>query len=464
MWFTRVLLAKNWITRIGVALVTLAGFSWLFLLPVHLRGHVDNPYIGILVFLLIPILFFAGLALIPIGLAIAKRRGEDLFESAESRQGAWRRAALFFLIMTVANLVIGSQLSYRAVEHMETVQFCGQTCHVMKPEFTAHQRPPHHQVECVSCHVAPGAAGWIKAKTAGVRQLVAVALNNYSRPIESAMESNRLVSSTLTCEQCHDRTKIIGPRLRVLPKFNADQQNTRANTVLMMHVGGGETGGIHGAHLAPGVQIRYAAKDKKRESIPWVEYKNASRNITRTYLASDATPESVGSLEKFEMQCVDCHNRPAHAFSTPERALDEALAANEISPALPYVKKTGLALISAEYDSDADAERKISGGLADFYSAHPDSHSVRTDTVQSTSQALIQIYRRNVFPDLKVTWGTYPNQLGHTDSLGCFRCHDNDHATPEKDVIMQDCSACHEALAVEESSPDLLKTLGLAGR
>ena len=81
--------------------------------------------------------------------------------------------------MTLANLVIGSQLSYRAVEHMETVQFCGQTCHVMKPEFTAHLRPTHQQVECASCHIAPGATGWLRAKMSGTRQLMAVTFNTF---------------------------------------------------------------------------------------------------------------------------------------------------------------------------------------------------------------------------------------------------------------------------------------------
>ena len=110
--------------------------------------------------------------------------------------------------MTVANVVIASQLSYRAVEHMDTVQFCGQTCHVMKPEFTAHAAlPPHQAVACAECHIAPGATGWLKAKMNGTSQLVAVVFNNYPRPIESAMENNKLVSSAETCEQCHARDR-----------------------------------------------------------------------------------------------------------------------------------------------------------------------------------------------------------------------------------------------------------------
>jgi hypothetical protein len=80
-------------------------------------------------------------------------------------------------------------------------------------------------------------------------------------------------------------------------------------------------------------------------------------------------------------------------------------------------------------------------------------------------QAILAIYNRNVFPDLKVTWGTYTNSLGHTDSPGCFRCHDGSHSTADgKRSIGQDCGACHQLLAVGQPAPDILKTLGLWDR
>jgi hypothetical protein len=436
----------------GVALVTLAGVSWLFLLPLHLRGRVDNPYIGLLVFIAVPIAFFAGLALIPLGIAVARRRGWDPASAVPDRRAGLRRAGLFFGVTTLANIVIGSQLTYRAVEHMETLQFCGQSCHVMQPEFTAHSQPPHQQVACVGCHVEPGATGWLKAKTAGTRQLLAVVLNNFSRPIESAIESNRLAPSADTCEQCHAREKVVGPRLRILTKFRDDQKNTRTETVLTMKVGGGRHGGIHGTHMAPGVHIRYAAQDKKRQIIPWVEYQNSETGATRTYLAADAKAASTATLAVFDMQCVDCHNRPAHAFETPERAVDQAMAQGLIPAALPFVKKTSVALLQAPYGSDEEAARKIPATLAQTYPG---------PAREAAGRALVSIYLRNVFPDLKVTWGTYPNNLGHTDAPGCFRCHDNDHATADKKTITQDCAACHEAVAVEEESPGILKTLGV---
>jgi cytochrome c1 len=454
-----VLLTSHWLSMAGVALVTLAGFSWIFVLPASLGGHVENPYIGLLVFIAIPAVFFAGLILIPIGIALGKRRVAQQLAALPDRRTALRRAGIFFAVMTAANVVIGSQLSYRAVEHMDTAQFCGQSCHVMKPEFTAHLMPPHQQVVCAACHIAPGTTGWLKGKMAGTRQLMEVIFNSFPRPIESALESNRLVSSTETCEQCHARQKYIGARLRVTAKYQLDETNTRTETVLTMLVGGGALGGIHGAHMGPGVRIRYAAQDKKRQTIPWVEYRNTDTGAARTYLVgSDANP----SLPVFEMQCVDCHNRAAHRFEDADRAVDQVLADGQIAATLPFVKKTGLTLIQASYQNDAEAAQRIPEGLIGFYrQAYPEVAAKRAPEIQAAAAALLAIYQRNVFPDLKVTWGTYLNNLGHVDSPGCFRCHDGGHSAASGQTITQDCDTCHKAVAVEEPSPEVLKTLGI---
>jgi|HubBroStandDraft_4_1064222.scaffolds.fasta_scaffold63981_2 hypothetical protein len=447
----------------GVALLTLAGFSWLFVLPANINGHVQNPYIGLLIFIAIPVVFFAGLALIPIGIALSRRRADTAFANAAVRGAAWRRAGVFFAVMTLANILIGSQLSYRAVEHMETVQFCGQSCHVMKPEFTAHLRAPHQAVSCATCHIAPGAGGWLKAKMSGTRQLMAVAFNTFPRPIDSAMESDRLVPSAGTCEQCHAREMRIGSLLRVFTEFADDEKNSTTQTVLAMLVGGGRFGGIHGAHMGSGVRVRYAASDKKRQTIPWVEYRNTENGVTRTYLLGEAKPESIRSLPTFDMQCVDCHNRAAHSFELPGRAVDQAMARGDIPVGLPFVKKTAVELLKAGYSSDGEAAQRIPAGLSDYYlTKYPAIASQRMAAIQAAGQVLLAIYRRNVFPDLKVGWGTYPNNLGHVDDTGCFRCHDDSHVASDKKTIPQDCVICHDALAVEETSPEILKTLGIA--
>jgi nitrate/TMAO reductase-like tetraheme cytochrome c subunit len=452
-----ILLTSHWVTMAGVALATLAGFSWLFVVPASIRGTIGNPYIGLLAFFAIPIVFFLGLALIPIGVALGRRRAAGELAVTGPAPAAWRRAGIFFAVMTLANLFIASQATYRAVESMDTNQFCGQTCHVMRPQFTAHQLPPHQAVACADCHVAPGAEGWLRAKMNGVHQLFGVAFNTFPRPIPGALESNKLVSSAATCEQCHARERYIAPRLRVLPEFGEDEMNTRTDTVLMMKVGGGSFGGIHGAHIGPGVRIRYAA-DQKRETIPWVEYTNSTTGVTRTYVASGGN----SGLPVYEMECADCHNRAAHSFELPDRAVDRAMADGRIPAALPFVRKTGVELLKAEYSSQEEAAQKIQAGLNAFYQTkYGDVWSKRSNDVQLAGQALAAIYQSNVFPDMKVTWGTYPNNLGHMDSPGCFRCHDDSLASSDKKTITQDCGACHELLAVEEKSPAVLKTLGL---
>jgi hypothetical protein len=462
-WF---LLAQNWLSLTGVFLVTTAGISWLFVLPLQIRGHVDNPYIGIIVFLILPVIFFAGLALIAIGIYVGRKRiRQGLAEPAFDRRTALKRLAWFFGITTLANVLIGTQITYRAVEHMETPQFCGGTCHTMHPEFAAYRNSPHSRVECVECHVAPGATGWVNSKAAGTRQLIETVFNTYHRPIPSALESNRLIPARETCENCHWPGAFGGVRLRVFSKYAEDEANTRTQTVMLMLIGGGKIPGIHGAHVGPGVHIRYAAPDGARQTIPWVEYRNESTGKTQTFLASDAKPDSINALPKYEMQCVDCHNRPTHTFELPDRAMDKAMALGNVPVTLPFIKKTGIEALKANYASSEEAGEQLPASVGGFYKKnYPEVYGKRSQDVDNAAKAILAIYNRNVFPDLKVTWGTYPNNLGHTDFPGCFRCHDGSHTTADNVSITQDCNTCHEPLAVEEASPEILKSLGIADR
>ena len=459
------MLTQHWLSLVGVALLATAVISWLVVLPLQVRGHVDNPYVGIVIFVILPVIFFAGLALIPIGIYLSKRRiRKGLAEAPVDRKTMVRRLAWFLGITTFLNIVIGTQVTYRAVHHMETPQFCGATCHTMAPEFAAYQNSPHSRVECVECHVAPGAAGWISSKTSGLRQLVETVLHTYPKPIPSAIETNRLVPARQTCENCHWPQKFAGARLRVFSKFAEDEANTRSETVLMMMVGGNRIGGIHGAHMGPGVHIRFAAADPKRQTIPWVEYRNQSTGAVRTFVGSDL-PNSAKDLPKYDMQCVDCHNRPTHTFDLPERAMDKALALGDIPATLPFIKKKSVELLKADYHTSKDAADRLPATLLAFYQqTYPDLYARRTQDIRDAGQAVLAIYKRNVFPELKVSWGTYPNNLGHTDYPGCFRCHDGSHATADGVSITQDCNTCHEPLAVEEASPEILKTLGIAER
>jgi nitrate/TMAO reductase-like tetraheme cytochrome c subunit len=454
------LLTSHWLSLLGVGMTTTAGFSWLFVLPMHLRGKADNPYIGILAFLIIPAILVLGLLLIPIGVVLARRQVVRGLRALPNRRASLGRLVTFLGLMTFVNLVIGSQATYRAVQHMETDQFCGQSCHVMKPEFTAWKQTPHaahSHVECVECHIGPGAAGWFQAKTAGIQQLKDVTFDTTRKPIESGLESNRLVRSSETCERCHARERDLGSSVKIRSSFREDEANTRTETVMTVR-----EGDIHRAHVGPGVKIRYAPADAKRQTIQWVEYFDG-KGRTTTYPAAGVDAKAIAALPKYEMQCVDCHNRAAHSFQAPAKAVDSALESGEVPAILPFVRKTGLEIVTAEYPTAEAAAKGIPEKLLAFYQAkYPELTRTRAAEIEKAGKGLVAVYNRNVFPDLKVAWGTYPMNLGHTDAPGCFRCHDGSHSSADNRTITNDCSTCHEAVAVDEASPEVLKTLGIA--
>lgn len=464
-----VYLSNNWLSLIGVVLVTAAVVFWIWLLPASVGGQIDHPYLGILAFLVLPALFLAGLAIIPVGIYLRfrreRRRGvyPASFPPLDFQSIELRKLLSFVGLATAANVIIGSQLSYRAVTYMDSVTFCGQSCHtVMQPEYTAYQNSAHARVECVQCHIGPGASWFVRSKLSGARQVFAVSLRTYDRPIPTPVQSLRPARET--CETCHWPQRFGGDRLRIRTKFGDDEPNTPATTVLMMHIGGSNGGretGIHGIHVGQGVTIEYAPTDSTRQAIAWVRYRDAAGQATE-YLAADTKPEAVRGLARRVMDCVDCHNRPAHTFELTDGAVDRAMAAGEISAALPFAKKKSVELLKKEYLSREAASAAIPAAFEQFYKGtYPAVYAQKQADVQRSAQAVLAIFDRNVFPGMKVTWGSYPNNLGHMDFPGCFRCHDDAHASADGKKITQDCNACHSLLAVDEASPKVLADIGV---
>ncbi len=359
------------------------------------------------------------------------------------------------------NIVIASQLSYGAVSYMDTVTFCGQTCHtVMQPEYTAYQNSPHSNVECVKCHIGPGAGWFVKSKLSGIGQVFAVTFNTYPRPIPTPVHNLRPARET--CEACHWPQKYGEDRIKIIPKYAEDETNSLTKTVLLMKIGGGNHGiGIHGTHLGVGIKIRYGHSDEARQTIPWVEYTDNGNGKTTEYATGDAKPDGMAGTPR-EMDCMDCHNRPAHTYDLPERALNKSMNNGLLSPALPFAKKKALEILKVNYKSRDEAAQRIPAAFDKYYQDnYPAIWSQRQAEVQSSAAEVLAIWDRNIFPDMNVTWGKYPMNIGHTDFPGCFRCHDGSHAAKNGDSITQDCSACHNILAMDEKNPKILTDLGI---
>ena len=156
------------------------------------------------------------------------------------------------------------------------------------------------------------------------------------------------------------------------------------------------------------------------------------------------------------MDCIDCHNRPTHIYQLPEEAIDLAILNREVDPSLPYVKKKGVELLKASYSSESEVQPRMLQSLRDYYEKdYPDIYRNKSQVIDAAGQALYRVYSRNVFPRMNVTWGSYPNNLGHQDFPGCWRCHDENHKSKYGQTITQDCTACHELVAQDEENPKL---------
>jgi nitrate/TMAO reductase-like tetraheme cytochrome c subunit len=369
-------------------------------------------------------------------------------------------------------MLVVSIASYRGAAYMDSPEFCGSSCHVMHPEYAAYQVSAHAHVDCVECHIGSGAASYFQAKVNGTKQLIEVTLRpiagaapklipTYPTPIPSPVHNLR--PARYICEACHTPAKFIGEKMLVKSTFADDEKNSETQSVVVLHLGGRDSlshlSGIHGVHLG---HIEYVDTDETRTTIPWVEKTNADGS--KTVFATSATNGAPPNGERRLMDCIDCHNRAAHTMQTAEDALNRAMAEGAVSPDLPYMHKKALELLKADYKTTDEAKQKIPAQLEEFYKAsYPGLYAAKADVVKVSAHEVADIFTQNVFPEMKVTWGTHPNHIGHMNYPGCFRCHDGEHTEKASGKqITNDCSACHNLLAVDEVKPKVLADIGIA--
>ncbi len=427
---------NNPISLAGGAITSASGVTMIGYWLVEILGRPNsNPYLGIIFFLILPALFVLGLALIPVGVFLRRRKLQKAgeipaeFPKVDFADPMFRHGVDIVLAATIVNLLVVATASYRGAAYMDSPQFCGQSCHVMHPEYTAYQISAHSHVACVDCHIGSGAASYVRAKVNGTKQLIEVSLHpiagiapkfipDYPTPIPSPVQNLRPAREI--CEGCHTPAKFIGEKLLVKSTFADDATNTETQTVVVLHLGGRDSlshlTGIHGVHLG---HIEYIATDPTRTTIPWVQRRNEDGSVTE-FSASTLNGKAPQG-ERRVMDCIDCHNRAAHTFTTAEDALNRSMAEGAVSPDLPWVHKEGLQLLKANYASQDEARAKIPAQLEAFYrSSHPDVLAAKYALVRAAGTQLVTLYSQNVFPDMKVTWGTHPNHIGHMTYPGCL--------------------------------------------
>lgn len=465
------LLRSNWITSIGASLMSLSVLGFATLAGMSMMGGAwAGPYVGIMMTLVVPLVFVAGMVLVPVGLFLYRNRLHERLARIGDRPLYLARAVV---VLTAINFAAVGTVGYSGVHYMSSVQFCGTACHVMEPERVSYERSPHQRVDCVACHVAPGAQGFVAAKLNGTRQLLSTLMDNYSRPIETPVHN--LVPAEHTCEHCHWPEKYLGTKLKVKPHFRSDEQVSGYTNVLLMRTGGtrpdGASVGIHW-HVHPDATVEYVATDRARTQIPWmrvVRTDGTSEVFAIDGVSRDEPPE--GELHR--MDCNDCHNRSAHAFERAEDALDEAFANGLLSRKLPFARKRLLDALQQPWTRD-DAADGIRKHLQAAYAKDGGIDEQTRERLEQAVELGVAVWMRNNWPDRKLGWNSYPDLATH---FGCFRCHDGQHKTAdgraifgptqhEDGVPVRDgsCNRCHVVLSENEEDPAVLEAFGLKSR
>ncbi len=453
-------LAYNWISGMGALLAGVAFSAAALLLGLSVVSQITSPYIGIVVYILLPAIVVFGLVLIPIGMW---RRSRWLKRREPGELPAWPRIDLnrkrdrngvLVFVLGSGVFVLGSIVGvYKAYEYAESVSFCGKLCHtVMAPQYATHEISPHANVACTSCHVGPGVGWYARSKVRGLSRAYEVVRDSYPTPIPIPISD--LKPTELECHHCHWPELFYGGRDRHFDNYMYDKDNTHWPIDMVVHIGGGDpaidrTTGSHW-YMVVGYKISYIARDQKRQDIPWVRATNRKTGEVTVYQDTNKplSKKEIEAATPVTLDCVDCHNAPTHRFHTPDEAIDQALAMGTISPDLPNIKKVAVAAMAKSYENQQTAVAGIAKDIDGAYEKnHPDLYEKHRDEIQAAISQTQKRFTDNVFPTMKANWKNYPSNIGHLYSRGCFRCHLGDHASSSGETIDHGCSTCHDIMA-----------------
>jgi len=461
----------NLVTLIGSAVAGVSLALIVFLIILEMFAAQSKPYMGILTFVILPMVLFVGIILIAFGI-IREHRRERLgkphglhLPQIDLNNPHHRAAFTLFSVGTLVLLAFSAFGSFKAYEYTDSDQFCGEICHnVMEPEYTAYQYSPHARVGCVQCHIGSGADWFVRAKISGSYQVYAVLFNKYPKPIPTPIKNLRPAQQT--CEQCHWPKHFFSEKEHVNTYYVSDEHNTKWTLNLLMKIGGGNieagpTSGIHW-HMNIAHEVSYVALDTQRQVIPWVRSKTPDGKET-IYRNTDITI-SDDSLKKSlvrRMDCIDCHNRPTHIYHPPARSVNHIMSLGWIDPKLPNIKSVSVNALENPYTGRQSALDSIKLVINEYYQQnHPDIASSKKIKIDSAIAEVQKIYNRNYFPEMKVNWKNFNDNIGHLFYPGCFRCHDGKHVSDDGKVLSKDCNVCHTILAQQFEQDTLRLSLG----
>jgi len=448
--------SRNWLSIIGaiIAGINLALIILLFIISTIFEKN--NTYLGLFIYVILPAFMVFGLIMVPIGMLIKRRsirksasKDAQLLPRIDLNNPRQRKIFLTFTIGTIVFLFLSTLGSFEAFHLTESVEFCGTLCHkVMEPEYTAYNNSPHANVACVDCHVGSGASWYVRSKLSGLHQVYAVIAKTFPSPIPTPLHDLRPARET--CEKCHWPEKFYPRTLQTNRYFLADSLNSEWDVMLQMktgpeYVGLGFREGIHW-HINPDISIEYISENDKRENIVYVKLiKKSTGEVTVFRNPENPVSDSLISHQSPRtMDCIDCHNRPSHKYSSPPVYFDKSMLTGRISNDIPFIKKLSMGILRQTFPSKDTAFIMINDSISNYYrSGYPELYKEKSDVLKNTIQSIQQSFSQNTFPAMKASYDVYPEHIGHLESPGCFRCHNDAFKSETGRTITRDCNLCH---------------------
>jgi len=372
-----------------------------------------------------------------------KRIGNALhnffFPSATSKM--WVRV-LPYAILGVLTLVVLIGAAY-GWQYTNSPTFCGTTCHTMPPQYNAYLASPHARVDCVECHIGRGfIATQISRKAGDIRHITATIFKDYEYPIFA----KNMRPARETCEKCHNPDKFSDDSLRENVRFQEDSDNTQYSIFLSLKTGGGTSrqGLGKGIHWHVENRVLYYATDQLQNDIPYIRVYNNDGSLTEYVdIASSFNPADLAESDLKEIDCMTCHNRVTHLVPMPSDQVDSALYLGFIDESIPDIRLKAVEVLKSDYSSQEAGLNAIAGLSSYYQSYYPDYYAANAVTIQSAITYIQDIYASSVNLDQLSDWDTHPNNIGHSDFPGCFRCHDGKHMDSEQQAIRLECNLCH---------------------
>ena len=370
----------------------------------------------------------------------------------------FRILILPYAVLGVLTLVVVTG-GIQAWEYTNSPQFCGTACHTMPPQDIVYKQSPHANVTCEECHIGRTSfVNQLTRKSQGLKELYYQIFKLYEFPIRA----QALRPARDTCETCHLPETFSDDSLRIIHRFADDAQNTQSSIYLVMKTGGGakREGLGRGIHWHIENQVEYYSTDELDQEIPYVRVQNDEGTITEYIdVESGFDKSTLEESQLITMDCVTCHNRVTHEFSYPAESVNTAMARGLIDPGIPEIHRRAVETLSVDYISRVQAFTAFDA--LEAYYEDTDYYSGHEEQVSAAVQELKEIYDRTVFHEQEIDWKTHPNNLGHINSPGCFRCHDGKHLDQNQQAIRLECNVCH-SIPVVKGSEDFVTTIEIS--